>query len=79
MESKFPVWPYYEKKQINSALEVLRSGKVNYWTGNKCIAFENEFLVNVDIISIHRPNLLLNNNKKIFGINQTYRMNTLKI
>ena len=33
----------YEEKQINSAKEVLRSGKVNYWTGNKCKAFENDF------------------------------------
>lgn len=38
------------------------------------IAFEKEFLVNVDIISIHRPNSFLNkNNRKIFGINQTYQ------
>lgn len=43
MKSKFPVWPYYEEKQINSAKEVLRSGKVNYWTGNKCKSFENDF------------------------------------
>ena len=47
--------------------------KINNFKKEK-IAFENEFLVNVDIISIHRPNSFLNNNnKKIFGTNQTYQ------
>ena len=47
--------------------------KINNFKIEK-ITFEKEFNVNVDIISIHRPNSFLNNNnKKVFGLNQTYQ------
>lgn len=36
-------WPDYEEDEISAAVEVLRSGKVNYWTGKKCREFEDEF------------------------------------
>lgn len=36
-------WPFYEEDEINAAIEVLRSGKVNYWTGEHCKLFEKEF------------------------------------
>jgi dTDP-4-amino-4,6-dideoxygalactose transaminase len=29
----FPEWPYFEKDEIDAVVEVLKSGKVNYWTG----------------------------------------------
>ena len=29
----FPVWPAFEESTIQKAMEPLRSGKVNYWTG----------------------------------------------
>ena len=34
-------WPYYSNKEIQDVIKVLKSGKVNYWTGNKCKKFEN--------------------------------------
>ena len=34
-------WPYYSNKEIQDVTKVLKSGKVNYWTGNKCKNFEN--------------------------------------
>lgn len=36
-------WPSYEEDEIAAAERVLRSGKVNYWTGDECRQFENEF------------------------------------
>ncbi|HEU5451022.1 MAG TPA: DegT/DnrJ/EryC1/StrS family aminotransferase, partial [Terriglobales bacterium] len=39
----FAPWPYFEAGEIEAAAAVLRSGKVNYWTGEECRAFEREF------------------------------------
>jgi dTDP-4-amino-4,6-dideoxygalactose transaminase len=36
-------WPCFEEDEIAAAAAVLRSGKVNYWTGKKCRRFETEF------------------------------------
>jgi dTDP-4-amino-4,6-dideoxygalactose transaminase len=39
----FPPWPYFDEEQIEAAAAVLRSGRVNYWTGDEGRLFENEF------------------------------------
>ena len=39
----FPAWPAFEKEDIDVAAMVLRSGKVNYWTGGEGRLFESEF------------------------------------
>jgi dTDP-4-amino-4,6-dideoxygalactose transaminase len=39
----FAPWPSYEADEIAAASAVLRSGKVNYWTGNQGKLFEKEF------------------------------------
>jgi len=36
-------WPYYSEAEIEAAATVLRSGKVNYWTGMEGRLFEKEF------------------------------------
>lgn len=36
-------WPLFDPEMIQAATSVLQSGKVNYWTGNECRAFEEEF------------------------------------
>jgi len=36
-------WPIFEPDEIEAAAAVLRSGKVNYWTGQEGRAFEEEF------------------------------------
>ena len=36
-------WPYFESDEIKKAEEILRSGKINYWTGNEGREFEKEF------------------------------------
>lgn len=39
----WPAWPHFEKDEIDAACAVLKSGKVNYWTGNEVKKFEREF------------------------------------
>lgn len=39
----FPPWPVFEQDEIDAVSEVLASGRVNYWTGGECRAFEEEF------------------------------------
>jgi dTDP-4-amino-4,6-dideoxygalactose transaminase len=36
-------WPHYEEDEIEAVSTVLRSGKVNYWTGSECREFEKEY------------------------------------
>lgn len=36
-------YPYFNKQSINIVKNVLKSGKVNYWTGKEGIHFEKEF------------------------------------
>lgn len=36
-------WPAYSEDEVEAAVEVLRSGKVNQWTGNKVFAFEQAY------------------------------------
>ena len=39
----FPPWPAFEEEEIEAAAAILRSGRVNYWTGDEGRAFEREF------------------------------------
>src|SRR5580693_3950541 len=39
----FPSWPHFEPDEVEAAAAVLRSGKVNYWTGQEGRLFEAEF------------------------------------
>lgn len=43
LTAPFGPWPYFAPDEIDSAIAVLRSGKVNSWTGNECKAFEKEY------------------------------------
>jgi dTDP-4-amino-4,6-dideoxygalactose transaminase len=42
-QSPFSPWPQFEADEIEAVTSVLRSGKVNYWTGEEGRKFENEF------------------------------------
>jgi dTDP-4-amino-4,6-dideoxygalactose transaminase len=42
-ETVFAPWPQFENDEIESAVRVLESGKVNYWTGNEGREFEREY------------------------------------
>jgi dTDP-4-amino-4,6-dideoxygalactose transaminase len=39
----FPVWPHYADDEVAAATAVLRSGRVNYWTGTEARRFEHEY------------------------------------
>ncbi len=39
----FPPWPVFADDEVEAAAAVLRSGRVNYWTGTECRAFEREY------------------------------------
>ncbi|MCK5526052.1 MAG: DegT/DnrJ/EryC1/StrS family aminotransferase [Candidatus Latescibacteria bacterium] len=41
--NKLVGWPQFDEKAIKAVEEVLRSGKVNYWTGPKGMEFEKKF------------------------------------
>ena len=41
--NKLKGWPSFDEKAIKAVEEVLRSGKVNYWTGRKGMDFEKRF------------------------------------
>lgn len=36
-------YPYFDKASLKKVNQVLKSGRVNYWTGNECKNFEKEF------------------------------------
>ncbi|MFH1654787.1 MAG: DegT/DnrJ/EryC1/StrS aminotransferase family protein [Pseudomonadota bacterium] len=36
-------WPNFDEDEINKVVEVLRSGKINQWTGQEVTQFENEY------------------------------------
>jgi dTDP-4-amino-4,6-dideoxygalactose transaminase len=39
----FPTWPHFDEDEISAVAEVLRSGRVNYWTGPLGREFESAF------------------------------------
>ena len=43
MRKLFNNMPFYSDKTIKKVAALLKSGKVNYWTGNECKKFEKEF------------------------------------
>lgn len=43
LNTPFAPWPSYTEEEIEAAARVLRSNRVNYWTGEECRAFEREF------------------------------------
>ncbi|HRN87724.1 MAG TPA: DegT/DnrJ/EryC1/StrS aminotransferase family protein [Hyphomicrobium sp.] len=43
LDTKFPPWPSFAEDEIDAVARVLRSGRVNAWTGEECRHFEREF------------------------------------
>jgi dTDP-4-amino-4,6-dideoxygalactose transaminase len=41
--NKLVGWPKFDEKSIQAVTDVMRSGKVNYWTGPKGMEFEKKF------------------------------------
>src|SRR5215472_1219365 len=47
-QSPFAPWPSFSPEEIAAAIRVLKSGKVNYWTGDDGRQFESEFAAFAD-------------------------------
>src|SRR5512136_107550 len=43
VQNKLVYWPQFDENAIQAVEAVLRSGKVNYWTGKKGMEFEKQF------------------------------------
>jgi len=43
VRNKLVSWPHFSEEAIQSVVDTLRSGKVNYWTGRKGMEFEKRF------------------------------------
>lgn len=43
LNTAFSPWPSFTNEEAAAVHDVLLSGKVNYWTGSECRAFEEEF------------------------------------
>jgi len=43
LNTSFSPWPSFTQEEADAVHNVLLSGKVNYWTGTECRAFEEEF------------------------------------
>lgn len=43
LNSPLSPWPAYSEEEVEATARVLRSGRVNYWTGEECRQFEREF------------------------------------
>ena len=43
MNTSNKTWPIFSKKEVEISSKILRSGKVNYWTGSQGKEFELEF------------------------------------
>jgi dTDP-4-amino-4,6-dideoxygalactose transaminase len=43
LNTPFSPWPSYTKEEADAVREVILSNRVNYWTGNECRRFEEEF------------------------------------
>jgi dTDP-4-amino-4,6-dideoxygalactose transaminase len=41
--AQLPPWPHFEEDEIQAVTAVLKSGKVNYWTGTEGREFEKEY------------------------------------
>jgi len=46
-QTPFAPWPFFDPDAIEAAVAVLRSGRVNYWTGTEGRHFEEEFAASV--------------------------------
>ena len=43
LNTQFSPWPCFSEEEVLAVAAVLRSNKVNYWTGTECRDFEREF------------------------------------
>ena len=42
---KLPGWPSFSNQEAIAVSNVIKSNRVNYWTGDNCKQFEKEFSI----------------------------------
>ena len=45
--AEFAPWPHYDEDEVAAVAQVLRSGKVNYWTGDIARQFERDYAASI--------------------------------
>lgn len=66
-----PPWPVFSEDEQQAVVDVLRSGKVNYWTGDACKQFEAEYAQALGVshtISVANGTLSLELLLRAFGV-----------
>ena len=66
-----PPWPHFGADEVEAVVSVLRSGRVNYWTGREGVAFEDEFASYVQrrhAIALANGTLALELALRVYGI-----------
>lgn len=66
-------WPYFDEEQIDAVADVLRSGKINYWTGTIGREFERDYaryLGRLHAIALANGTVALELALEAFGIGQ---------
>jgi dTDP-4-amino-4,6-dideoxygalactose transaminase len=64
-------WPHFAQDEIDAVVAVLKSGKVNYWTGQECREFEKEFAAYVGVpyaIAMANGTLTLEAALRVLGV-----------
>ncbi len=72
LNTAFSPWPSYSEEEADLIHQVLLSNKVNYWTGNECREFENEFAAWVGTkhaVAVANGTIALDVALKAIGIN----------
>ena len=67
------VWPFYNKDQISIVNRVIKSNKVNYWTGEESKNFEFEFSKKINLkygVSVANGTLALEIALKALNLNK---------
>lgn len=69
--ASWPGWPVFAPDEIEAVSRVLASGKVNFWTGKECRAFEEEFAAHTGrrhAISLANGTLALELAMRVLGV-----------
>ncbi|MFC6619047.1 DegT/DnrJ/EryC1/StrS family aminotransferase [Deinococcus radiophilus] len=67
----WPSWPVFPEDERQAVMDVLVSGRVNYWTGNEAREFEREYAEYLGVphaIALHNGTLALELALQAFGI-----------
>lgn len=71
LNTAFSSWPSFSREEADAVSRVLLSNKVNYWTGNECRQFEQEFAAFADseyAVALANGTLALDAALKALGI-----------